>query len=96
MNGDSYPSFTLLLVDDEPAWLRSLTLTLESSAGITNIITCQDSSEVLPLLDKLPVGLVLLDLTMPKLSGEALLSLIGERHPDIACIIVSSIFIHKI
>lgn len=91
MNGDSYPSFTILLVDDEPAWLRSLTLTLESAAGITNIITCQDSSEVLPLLETRPVGLVLLDLTMPRLSGEILLSLIGEHHPDIVCIIVSGL-----
>ena len=87
----AYPSFSILLVDDEPAWLRSLTLTLESSAGINNILACQHSTEVMPLLDKGGVGLVLLDLTMPRLSGEELLTMIGERHPEIACIVVSGL-----
>ena len=64
--------YRLMLVDDEPAWLRSLSLTLESSAGITNLFLCQDSREVLPLLEKGGIGLALLDLTMPGLSGEEL------------------------
>ena len=51
MNTSRYPGFGVLLVDDEPAWLRSLSLTLERSAGITNILTCQDSREVMELLD---------------------------------------------
>ena len=38
-----YPDFGILLVDDEPAWLGSLALTLESCAGINNILTCSDS-----------------------------------------------------
>ena len=86
-----YPAFGILIVDDEPAWLRSLSLTLESSAGITNTFLCQDSREVLSLLDKGGVGLVLLDLTMPGLSGEELLAAIAERHPDVTAIIVSGV-----
>jgi len=85
------PAFAILIVDDEPAWLRSLSLTLESAAGITNTFLCQDSREVLPLLDKGGIGLVLLDLTMPGKSGEELLAAIGERHPDVACIIISGV-----
>ncbi|WP_300160776.1 sigma-54 dependent transcriptional regulator [Solidesulfovibrio sp.] len=86
-----YPAFGILIVDDEPAWLRSLSLTLESSAGITNTFLCQDSREVLALLDKGGVGLVLLDLTMPGLSGEELLAAIAERHPDVTAIIISGV-----
>jgi DNA-binding NtrC family response regulator len=89
MNGVLFPSFGLLLVDDEPAWLRSLSLTLESAAGITNMHLCQESTEVLPLLEKNAIGLVMLDLTMPGMSGEDLLSGIRERHPDVICIIIS-------
>ncbi len=81
--------FGILLVDDESAWLRSLSLTLERSAGISNIITCQDSRVVMDLLEKQNIGLVLLDLTMPHLSGEDLLTLIRERHPEIAVIVIS-------
>jgi len=91
VNAAPYPSFKILLVDDEPAWLRSLTLTLESSAGITNIETCQNSTEVMPILEKGGVGLVLLDLTMPRLSGEELLAMIGERHPETVRIVVSGL-----
>ncbi|HIJ82007.1 MAG TPA: sigma-54-dependent Fis family transcriptional regulator [Desulfuromonadales bacterium] len=80
---------TVLLVDDEPAWLRSLSLTLERSAGLSNIMTCQDSRMVMELLEQHDISLVLLDLTMPHLSGEEVLALIRERHPEIAVIIIS-------
>lgn len=89
MKSSLYPHFGVLLVDDEPAWLRSLRLTLERSAGITNIITCQDSREVMELLEQHEIGLVLLDLTMPHLSGDQLIGMIAERHPEIAVIVIS-------
>jgi len=82
------PSFAILLVDDEPAWLRSVSLTL-ARAGISNIQTCSDSREVPGILARGEVKLVLLDLTMPHLSGEALLTLIAERHPELLTIVVS-------
>ena len=53
-NTSCYPAFGLLLVDDEPAWLRALSLTLERSAGVTNILTCSDSRQVLALLESRP------------------------------------------
>jgi DNA-binding NtrC family response regulator len=91
MNHTPYPGFAILLVDDEPAWLNSLALTLESVAGLTNIVTCSDSRRVLPLLDGGGIGLVLLDLTMPHLDGEELLRQIGENHPEITAIVVSGL-----
>ena len=91
MNGALFPAFGVLLVDDEPAWLRSLSLTLESSAGITNLFLCQESRDVLPLLDKGGIRLALLDLTMPGLSGEELLTSIAEQHPEVAVIIISGV-----
>lgn len=89
MKPSLYPHFGILLVDDEPAWLRSLSLTLERSAGISNITTCDDSRRVMELLREHEFGLVLLDLTMPHVSGEDLLGLIGEQHPETAVIIIS-------
>ncbi len=91
MTENLYPAFGILLVDDEPAWLRSLSLTLESSAGITNTILCQDSRQVPGLLDGGGIGLVLLDLTMPHLSGEEVLKEIAERHPAVAVIVISGL-----
>ncbi len=88
MTHSPYPGFKILLVDDEPAWLRSVSLIL-ARAGITNIVICTDSRSVMEILGEREVGLVLLDLTMPNLSGEELLAAIAEQHPEITTIVVS-------
>ena len=91
MTENLYPDFGVLLVDDEPDWLGSLSLTLESCGGISNITTCSDSREVVSILEKGEIGLVLLDLTMPHLSGDEVLEKIAERFPEIAVIVVSGL-----
>ena len=63
----------ILIVDDEPAWLRSMSLTLER-AGLGRAETCQDPREVMDRLRRDAIAVVLLDLTMPHLSGEELLA----------------------
>src|SRR5512143_591753 len=89
MSQKRYPAFSVLLVDDEPNWLDSLSLTLERSAGITNTVLCEDSRQVMDILARQETGLVILDLTMPHLPGQELLRLIGEQHPEIVVIILS-------
>jgi DNA-binding NtrC family response regulator len=89
MNETLYPSFSVLLVDDEAPWLRSLSMTLEGPGAISNIVQCRDSREVMGLLARRDVGLILLDLTMPHISGEELLEMIAEEHPETAVIILS-------
>ncbi len=86
-----YPSFSVLLVDDEPSFLRSLSLTLERSGRINNILRCQDSRQVMDILSSDDVGLVLLDLTMPHLPGEKLLPMIVEQHPEVGVIVISGL-----
>jgi DNA-binding NtrC family response regulator len=81
----------ILLVDDEPDWLESMALLLEVSAGLEGVRTCQDSRQVMDILDAGGIGLVLLDLTMPHLSGTDLLAAITERHPEVASIVVSGL-----
>jgi DNA-binding NtrC family response regulator len=91
MTNRSYPDFKVLLVDDEESFLRSLTIALERSARISNILRECDSRKVLKTMATADVGLVLLDLTMPHLSGERLLPMILEEHPDTAVIVVTGI-----
>ncbi|PLX89392.1 MAG: two-component system response regulator [Desulfuromonas sp.] len=86
-----YPSFGVLLVDDELPWLRSLSMTLEGPAAMNNLVQCQDSRKVMDILARREIGLVLLDLTMPHLSGEVLLEQIVAEHPDISVIILSGL-----
>ncbi|MEA3543648.1 MAG: sigma-54 dependent transcriptional regulator [Thermodesulfobacteriota bacterium] len=89
MESKLYPPFGVLLVDDELPWLRSLSLTLEGPGGITNLRQCADSREVMSVLEHNDIGLVLLDLTMPHLSGEELLEQIVSEYPQIRVIILS-------
>ena len=91
MTSEGYPSFAVLLVDDEPAWLRSLSLTLEGRGGITHLLQCSDSRQVPEILAREPVGLVLLDLNMPHRSGEELLRQITEEFPAVAVIVLSGL-----
>ena len=91
MNDVAYPPFGILAVDDEPSWLHTLSLSLERSAGVTNLITCQDGREVMDLLATHDIGVVLLDLTMPHLSGEEILRMINEEYPEVSVIIISGL-----
>ncbi len=84
-----YPSLPILLVDDEPSWLHSMTVNLKLNAGINNLIKCNDSREVLDILEREEISLVLLDLNMPHLSGLELLPSIVQHHPSIPVIILS-------
>jgi DNA-binding NtrC family response regulator len=86
-----YPSFSVLLVDDELPWLRSLSMALEGPAAMNNLIQCQDSRKVMDILARRDVGLVLLDLTMPHISGEELLEKIVAEHPQVSVIILSGL-----
>lgn len=79
---------TILIVDDDPAWLRTLRLLLLAE-GIDQVLTCQDSRLVLDLLQHDPVNLILLDHSMPHLNAEQLLPLLKARHGQIPVIILS-------
>src|SRR6266436_6988832 len=79
----------VLLVDDEPALLRSASLLLRA-AGIMPILTLDDSRLVLSRLADDTIGVVVLDLTMPHLAGQALLEQITATYPDIPAIVMTA------
>lgn len=91
MNSTKYPTEPLLLVDDEPAWLRGLSLILKKDAGIDNLIQCEDSRKVMDLLASLKFSLVIIDVNMPFLSGEELLTMIVREYPEVPVIVVSGV-----
>ena len=83
-----YPENPVLIVDDELKTLEGFSFILRM-AGIDHIVCIQDSREVMPLIEKKPIEVILLDLTMPIVSGEELLEEIANRFPDIPIIIVT-------
>ena len=87
--GQISPEQPVLIVDDEASWLKSVSLFLERSLDLTNIRTCQDGRQVMALLEQEPANLVLLDVTMPHLSGEELLLQIKARYPETPVLMLS-------
>jgi len=89
MSKSIYPSLPVLLVDDEPAWLRSMTMTLARKAGINHVQTLDDPRDILPYMQKNRVSLLLLDYTMPHLSGEQVLEMVGRDFPEVPVIVLT-------
>jgi len=83
-----YPEYPILIVDDEKNALESFEITL-NSCDIENIVLCQESKEVLSLLKSRKFEIILLDLTMPHITGEELLPLIIQDYPETPVIIIT-------
>ncbi|MEN6439642.1 MAG: sigma-54 dependent transcriptional regulator [Syntrophobacter sp.] len=85
-----FPDYPILLVDDEAKALKSLAVALEFN-GINNLLTCQDETQVMDILEEKDIEAVLLDIIMPKRSGESLLEEIALRFPDVPVIMTTAV-----
>lgn len=84
-----YPALPVVLVDDEPQILLSFGTTLRT-AGINHILTIADSRDVVRLLEEKSASVIVLDLTMPHVSGNELLADINGRFPDVPVVVVTA------
>jgi DNA-binding NtrC family response regulator len=80
----------ILIVDDEPAFLRSIRR-LFWERGYENITIEQNSDLVLGLLKERKFDLVLMDISMPGIDGIELLENITISYPEIPAIMVTAI-----
>ncbi len=71
--------------------MRRLSFSLEYSAGYDNTILCPDSRQALDLMERHSIGLVILDLTMPHIRGDALLDNLKADYPDVPVIMLSGL-----
>ncbi len=88
MSAAPFPRMPILIVDDEPSMLTALSSALVSS-GLGNVVTCQDSRKVEAMLAEREFETILLDLTMPYLSGRELLPVIRKDYPEVPIIIIT-------
>lgn len=89
MASSLFPSAPILLVDDEPQILLSFSLILKK-AGMTNAKSMGDSRQVMPFLKEHDVSVIVLDLSMPHLSGAALLADISSNFPHVPAVVVTA------
>jgi two-component system nitrogen regulation response regulator GlnG len=77
----------VLLVDDDAELLASASREL-ARAGIPDSLICDDARRVAGLLGG-AIGVVVLDLSMPYISGRALLAAIRTDHPDVPVLVMT-------
>ena len=85
------PEQPVLIVDDEASWLKSLSLLLERAFDLTHIKTCQDSRQVMALLEQKSASLVLLDMTMPVMSGVETFGHLRQIAPHVPVLFLSGL-----
>jgi two-component system chemotaxis response regulator CheY len=70
----------VLIADDSPAMRRLLRRTLGMCHfELGQVVEASDGQEALDILQKMTVGLLLLDVNMPKIDGVTLLKLLQQR-----------------
>lgn len=79
----------ILLVDDEPQLLHSASIVLRAT-GMPEVLTLQDSREVLPMLANREIGVLVLDLSMPHLSGKQVLENVAVDFPEVPVIVMTA------
>ncbi len=83
-----YPKNPILIVDDEESILLSIDTILQL-AGLNHVITCSDSRQVIDIIERKSPSVILLDLNMPHVNGEAILEKINYLKPHIPIIIIT-------
>lgn len=78
---------TILLVDDDPKVLASLSTLLENFGY--RVLKTADPTEALSIIDLEPIDVVLLDLVMPSVDGLTVLRKILEKKPSLPVIMLS-------
>src|SRR5687767_527553 len=72
---------TLLLVDDEPDILDSVSTVLEWGIPGLDVVTALSGKAGLAILDRRPVDLIVSDFKMPNMDGLEFLYQCGLKHP---------------
>ncbi len=78
----------IFIVDDEPGILVAVDTTLRM-AGFTNVVTINDSRDVIRQMERRIPRLILLDLNMPHINGGRLLQIIRKTWPRIPVIVLT-------
>lgn len=88
MMASLYPQLPVLMVDDEAQTLNSFEMVLRS-ANMNHLVRCQDSRDVMPIFSSQEIDVMLLDLSMPHVSGDELLSMVTKNFPEVPVIVIT-------
>ena len=80
---------SILLVEDHAGFAKALLNMLGQNQNLKVVGVAQDAEEALELLRELDVDLVLVDFSLPDMTGVELLERLHHEYPDLHCAILS-------
>jgi len=83
-------SIRVLMVDDHEVMRQAYGLLLDTDPAIEIVGSASDGQEALTLTEKLLPDVIIMDGRMPRLNGVEAASIIRERHPHIAVVLLSA------
>jgi DNA-binding NtrC family response regulator len=89
MNEYNNPEKPVLIVDDEADMLEGYSLALKKR-GVSHFHLCQDSRKVMSLLSEHIYSVIILDLSMPHITGQELIDIIKGNYPETPIIVVTA------
>ncbi|RPI95270.1 MAG: DNA-binding response regulator [Chloroflexi bacterium] len=82
-------AYSILLVEDHAGFAKALLNMLGQNRNLQVVAVAPDAEEALRLLKELSVDLVLVDFSLPDMTGVELLEKLHQERPDLHCAILS-------
>lgn len=80
----------VLIVDNDPIMLQTLTGLLKGQGGMFTILSAKNGRQALEIVAEQPVDIVITGLRMPEIDGFELLTRMAEHHPAIRVIVMTN------
>lgn len=80
----------IMIADDQELMRESLQIVLELNEDMHVVAMAQNGEELLELLEKEPVDVILMDVSMPKMDGVEATMQVKKKYPDIKIIILTT------
>ena len=82
-------AYSILLVEDHAGFAKALLNMLSQNRDLQVVGVAQDAEEALRLVQEVNVDLVLVDFSLPDMTGVELLEKLHDDYPDLHCAILS-------
>lgn len=79
----------VMVADDHPIVRHGLTRLINLEHDLTVVAEAEDGAAVIERLQRVPVDVIVLDLSLPHIRGLELVLLLRERHPDLRILVFS-------
>jgi DNA-binding NarL/FixJ family response regulator len=80
---------SIFLVEDHAIFAQSIRRLLHEKGHLDVVAVAGSAEEALEIIPELTVDLVLVDVSLPKISGISLVLLLHERYPELPCVMLS-------